>query len=131
MRRRKRQRAADADRVDAWKLADARDRLAKERRPLFDLPKRREIERHARRDDMRGIEPDRRLEEVGERPQHQARGHERNDRQRDFRDDEAALKRAAAHHGRSGAARIERLCQRVPGEEQRRDQAEHHAAAQP
>ena len=44
LRRRKRQRAADADRVDAWKLADACDRLAKERRPLFDLPKRREIE---------------------------------------------------------------------------------------
>ena len=76
---------------------------------------------------MRRIEPNRRLQEIDERAQHQARGDERHDRQRDFRDDESALQRAAAHHRGSGAARIERLTQRIAGEEQRGNQAEHDA----
>ena len=67
-------------------------------------------------------------QKIGERAQHQAGGQEGHDRQRHLCNDEAALQRAAAHHRGSGAARIERPSQGVAGEEQRRYQAEQHAA---
>ena len=56
--------------------------------------KTREIERDPRGDHVFRFEADRRLEKLAKRPQHQARGDERHDRQRDFRQDEAALQGA-------------------------------------
>ena len=72
-----------------------------------------EVQRNSRGDDVRGIEADRRLEKIGKGPQHQARGDERNDRERDLGQDEAAMQAAAAQHERSRAARVERLTVRV------------------
>ena len=76
---------------------------------------------------MRGIESDRRLEKIGKGPQHQACGDERNDRERDLGQDEAAVQATAAQHERSRAARVQRLTARVPREGERRHEAEEDA----
>ena len=123
----RRQWAADAGRVDTGELAHARDRISIERRPAIDRGELLEVERDPGGDDVRGIEADRRLEKIGEGTQHQARGDERNDRQRDLGQDEAAMQAAAAQLERSRAARVERLAVRVAREGERGYQAEDDA----